>query len=79
MRSVKMQRALEVCVEYAGQGGLAYRKAWAEKAGFERAYESPSYIGVKDGEFWVIEGGEYVSQYTPSAEDATASDWDYEF
>lgn len=72
MRPVKMQRALEICVEHQNNGGLAYRKAW-EKMILSMA------VGVKNGVFWIILDGEYVSQFVPTVEDVTTSDWLYEW
>lgn len=71
-KRVKMQRALEICVEYEGRGGFAYREAWVRDG-------SPERIAVMSGEFYWTSENDWVGPYIPSAEDVIAHDWKYEY
>jgi hypothetical protein len=59
--------------------GVAYRLGWARAEGFDYARESTKFIIAEDGNLYLMEEGSTNKiPFTPTVEDATANDWEYE-
>jgi hypothetical protein len=75
MRTVKMQRALEVLVEL---GDNSHARAY-RKSNVVSGEPTTAVVLGNDYTFWVSEGGDLVGPFHPTPYDVKAWDWVYEY
>ena len=72
MKTVKMQRALEVCIK--SPSGTAGRVAWSNEE-----ETKDDFIVLVHGGLWKFRGQKKLGKYNPTPIDVLAKDWVYQY